>query len=112
MLDKAVYHCLYGEAVPKWHKMKKQECINYLITKGVPFDCSEMSAIEMKQTIKTYIINNVKIEVDHLAEEGGHTLLFTPAYHSDLQPIELVWVLVKRNVGGQSEQDWICSIRD
>jgi hypothetical protein len=39
--------------------------------------------------------------VDRLAEEGGHTVLFTPAYHSDLQPIELVWALIKGNVGRQ-----------
>jgi hypothetical protein len=28
-------------------------------------------------------------------------VLFTPAYHSDLQPIELVWAQVKGNVGRQ-----------
>jgi adenylosuccinate synthase len=35
------------------------------------------------------------------AEEAGHTILFTPAYHSDLQLIELVWALVEGNVGLQ-----------
>jgi transposase len=53
----------------------------------------------MKQLIKQYIISNVKIEVERLAEEGGHTVLFTPTYHSDLQPIKLVWARVKGNVG-------------
>jgi hypothetical protein len=74
--------------------MKKQECINYLLCNGIQFDPS-MSATEMKQLVKNHIINYVKIDVDRLAEEGGHTVLFTPAYHSDLQPIELVWALVK-----------------
>jgi transposase len=55
-----------------------------------------MSAMELKQLVKAYIINNVKIEVEHLAEAGGHTsILFTPAYHSDLQLIKLVWALAK-----------------
>ena len=36
-----------------------------------------------------------------MAEEQGHRVLFTPPYHSDLQPIELVWALVKGNVGCQ-----------
>jgi transposase len=40
-------------------------------------------------------------EEERLAEEECHTVLFTPAYHSDLQPIELVWALVKGNVGRQ-----------
>jgi hypothetical protein len=61
-----------------------------------------MPATEMKQQlVKNHIFNHVKIEVDQLAEEGGHTVLFTLAYHSDLQPIELVWNLVKGNVGHQ-----------
>jgi hypothetical protein len=36
-----------------------------------------------------------------LAEEQGHQVLFTPPYHSDFQPIELVWALIKGNVGHQ-----------
>jgi transposase len=60
-----------------------------------------MSATEMKQLVKHFIANNVKIEVERLAEERGHTVLFTPAYHSDLQLIQLVWALVKGNVGRQ-----------
>jgi hypothetical protein len=79
--------------------MKKQEwwCIDYLTAKSIQFDPT-MSAMEMKQLIKQYITTHVKIEVEHLAEAGGHTVLFTQAYHSDLQPIELVWVRVKGNV--------------
>jgi transposase len=100
MLDNAAYHCVYRPDVPKWYKLKKQECINYLSSKSIDFDPS-MMATEMKQLIKGYIASSVKIEVDRLAEAGGHTVLVTPAYHSDLQPIELVWALVKGNVGGQ-----------
>jgi hypothetical protein len=55
----------------------------------------------LKQLVKQFIANNVKIEVERLAEERGHTVLFSPAYHSDLQPIALVWALVKGNVGRQ-----------
>jgi hypothetical protein len=99
MLDNAAYHCVYGEGVPKWYRMKKQECIDYDLTaKSIDFDPA-MSAMEIKQLVNQYIISNVKIEVEQLAEKDGHTMLFTPAYHSDLQPIELVWPLVKGNVG-------------
>jgi transposase len=100
ILDNAAYHCVYGRDVPKWHKLKKQECIDYLMVQSINF-APMMTAMEMKQLVKAYIINNVKIEVDPLAEKDGHTVLFTPAYHSDLQPIELVWALVKGNVGRQ-----------
>jgi hypothetical protein len=101
MLDNAAYHCVHGPDVPQWYRLKRQECIDYLMANGAPFDPA-VSATEMKQLVKQYIISNVKIEVERLAEVGGHTILFsTPAYHSDLQPIELVWALVKGNVGRQ-----------
>jgi hypothetical protein len=99
-LDNAAYHCVYGPDVPQWYRLKRQECIDYLVTNAIQFDPA-MSATEMKQLVKHFIANNVKIEVERLAEERGHTVLFTPAYHSDLQPIELVWALVKGNVGRQ-----------
>jgi hypothetical protein len=47
MLDNAAYHCVYGEGVPQWYKLKKQECIDYLSTNGIDFDPT-MSATEMK----------------------------------------------------------------
>jgi transposase len=68
------------------------------VTAVLSFDPT-MSSIELKQLVKQFIVNNVKIEVERLAEEGGHTVLFTPTYHSDLQPIKLVWARVKGNVG-------------
>jgi hypothetical protein len=78
MLDNAAYHCVYGPDVPQWYNLKKRECINYLLSKSIDFDPS-MTATEMKQLIKGYIASSVKIEVDRLAEEGGHMVLFTPA---------------------------------
>jgi hypothetical protein len=103
MLDNEAYHCVYGEGVPQWYyyKLKKQECIDYLISNSIDFLDPAMSAMEMKLLVKEHIASNVKIEVHHLAEKGGHTVLFTPAYNSDLQPIELVWARVKGNVGRQ-----------
>jgi transposase len=68
------------------------------MAQSIDFDPA-MSAMEMKQLIKGCIATHVKIEVECLAEAGGHTALITPAYHSDLHPIELVWALVKGNVG-------------
>jgi hypothetical protein len=59
-----IAHCVYGEGVPKWHKLKKQEYIDYLTTNGVPFDPT-MSAIETKQLVMQYIVTkNVKLEVE------------------------------------------------
>jgi hypothetical protein len=64
MLNNAAHHCVYEPDVPQWYNMKKQECINYfLAANGAHFNPA-MSAMEMKQLVKQYIINNVKIEVN------------------------------------------------
>ena len=36
--------------------------------------------------------------VETIAAEYGHKVLYTPPYHSDLQPIEIVWAVVKQKV--------------
>jgi hypothetical protein len=33
--------------------------------------------------------------IDEIAENAGHTILRTPQYHPELQPIELCWGVVK-----------------
>jgi hypothetical protein len=80
--------------------MKKHECIYYLLQKGVDFD-GTLSALELKKLVKDYINTHEKIEIVRLAELEGHRVELTPHYHSDLQPIELVWALIKGNVGRQ-----------
>jgi len=80
--------------------MKKQQWIDYLTEKGAPFD-PRRSAVELKRLVAAYVQENVKMLVDIIAEENGHKVLWTPPYHSDLQPIKLLWALVKGNVGRQ-----------
>ena len=36
--------------------------------------------------------------IQRIAEEHGHKVAYTPAYHSDLQPIEMVWACAKGKV--------------
>jgi hypothetical protein len=81
--------------------MKKQECIDFLATKCPTFVVTGLSVLQLKAEVRKYIETNVPLEIVRLAEEKGHKVLFTPPYHSDLQPIELVWALVKGNIGRQ-----------
>lgn len=41
---------------------------------------------------------NEKADIVKYAESRGHAVLFTPPYHSDLQPIELYWADIKNEV--------------
>ena len=67
--------------------------IDCLSGKGVTVDSSK-SVLELKSQMKKYIRRKEKLEVVRVAEANGHELLFTPPYHSDIQPIELLWALV------------------
>jgi transposase len=60
-----------------------------------------MSALELKKLVKDYIAANEKIKIVRLAELEGHRVELTPLYHSDFQPIEIVWALIKGNIGQQ-----------
>ena len=45
-----------------------------------------------------------------LAKQHGHEVLYTPPYHCDLQPIEMVWSQVKGEVGRQYDTGTIMQI--
>ena len=36
--------------------------------------------------------------IDNIARKHGHTVLRTPPYHPELQPIETCWAIVKNHV--------------
>eukprot|EP00043_Microstomoeca_roanoka_P003223 m.42738 g.42738 ORF g.42738 m.42738 type:complete len:140 (+) comp11969_c0_seq1:181-600(+) len=42
------------------------------------------------------------MDLVQLAEAQSHKVLFLPPHSSDLQPLELVWALVKENIGRMS----------
>ncbi|KAG7373516.1 DDE superfamily endonuclease [Nitzschia inconspicua] len=100
MMDNAKYHLVYGDDVPKPSKMKKEECLTFLQMNQVEIP-ERATAVELKALVKNHIRMNVPFECERLAKEQGHEVLLTPPYHSDLQPIELVWAMVKGGVGRQ-----------
>ena len=51
--------------------------------------------------VRKFIAEHEKKEIEKVVENTPHEVVFTPAYHYDLQPIELVWALVKGNIGRQ-----------
>jgi len=104
MMDNAAYHVVFGEQVPVLSKMKREDCRRYLESKNTPYPSNATVAI-LKALVKTTIVMQEKRECVRLAEENGHTILFTPPYHSDLQPIELVWAQIKGRIGRQYSKD-------
>jgi transposase len=101
MMDNAAYHLVYSEHVPHPYKMKKAELIEYLLSKGqstTDQDGRQLPVLLLRAKVKAYIEKNEVSAVIELAREKFHKILFTPPYHSDLQPIELLWARIKGNV--------------
>lgn len=100
MMDNAKYHATYPLDIPKVSKLRKAETQAFLERKGVVYERTDTVAILHKRA-RQYIEAFEMRECAKLAQEQGHTVLMTPPYHSDFQPIEYLWARVKGEVGRQ-----------
>ncbi len=41
--------------------------------------------------------------IDNIARQHGHTVLRTPPYHPELQPIETCWAIVKNHIAQHND---------
>ena len=96
IMDNAKYHCTYTANIPKL-SAKKGILTTFLLLRNVPVEPNDTVAI-LKDKIKEQR-KKEKMQCKVLAEALGHKVLFTPPYHSDLQPIELLWAKLKGNIG-------------
>lgn len=94
ILDNAAYHKTLPADTPHTHKMRKADVLAALYRHGVSYD-ARITAIEAKRILKQWQNNNIRIEIEQLATDVGHSVLFTPPHFSDLQPIEMVWARIK-----------------
>jgi transposase len=102
ILDNApAYHEVRHPNTPVLKDMRKAEVVAYLRSKGAIIK-ERRSAADLKSELKDWITANMPMEIERLvANEAGHKVLFTLPYHSDLQPIELLWARIKGYVGRQ-----------
>ena len=98
IMDNAKYRKARPDNTPKPNQMKKQAVIDALKSRTVPCN-NGIRSLEYKKIFKDWISANVGPELVTLPNDAGHTVLFTPPNHSDLQPIDLVWAFIKRNIG-------------
>ncbi|KAH9112766.1 hypothetical protein LEN26_002882 [Aphanomyces euteiches] len=99
VMDNAKYHKSLPQDTPKysWPKIRLQQaCEKY----GLGYDYFDVKPVLWKK-LTEYIARNIEPIVVTMARSRGHTVVFTPPHHSDLQPIELVWGIVKGQVGRQ-----------
>jgi transposase len=100
IMDNATYHLAYRKEVPKVYKMNKLPLQEYLQNVGVEYSATDTVPM-LQRKARKYIEDHETPECIRLAENRGHTILWTAPGYSDLQPIELLWALVKGRVGRQ-----------
>ena len=103
MLDNAAYHRVKPDSTPIVTKMKKKALVDLLeelqLTYPQPRPGKRtVLKADIAAAVQAHIDATVRPEIEVLAEAHGHRVLWTPPHYSDLNPIELVWALVKGRV--------------
>jgi transposase len=102
IMDNAKYHVAKPASAPvyKWKKAElKVACEQQGILVG-PKDTKDIIWSKLQDYRK-----NMLSVVEQMAQDAGHTVKFSPPHYSDLQPIELVWAVIKQRIGAQYTTD-------
>lgn len=115
VIDNASYHSRLKKKVPNMAS-KKDEIIKFMHDNNLQVP----SPVPIKSILIQHIREaNIKLEyiVDSIAKENGHEVLRLPPYHCCLNPIELIWAnlkkqLRKRNITPSLSGSVCSAIRD
>ena len=96
IMDNASYHNTVEENPFPKSDSCKEDIRKWLDDKGIPWGRDLLKA-ELFALCKSYE-PKPEYRIDKIAEAAGHSILRTPQYHPELQPIELCWGIVKNYV--------------
>ncbi len=96
VMDNAAYHNILAEWSVPTPTCSKEKIFNWLEDNNIPCgdDCLKIELVEILKKFApepTYAI-------DIIANEHGHTVIRTPPYHPELQPIEICWGILKNEI--------------
>lgn len=95
VMDNASYHTVAINKTPTMANTKT-EMQNWILSKGLAYLPSMVKG-QLFEIIKEYKEPRI-YEADEILEKQGHKVLRLPPYHCDLNPIELIWSLLKRRI--------------
>uniref|UniRef100_K3XCE9 Tc1-like transposase DDE domain-containing protein n=1 Tax=Globisporangium ultimum (strain ATCC 200006 / CBS 805.95 / DAOM BR144) TaxID=431595 RepID=K3XCE9_GLOUD len=98
-MDNAKYHKVLPATTPK-RGSKKEVLFNACQQYGIAVPSNATKPI-LWEVLSKYINKSVAPVVVEMARAEGHDMVYTPPHHFDLQPIEIVWSIVKGDVGRQ-----------
>lgn len=97
VMDNAKYHKGLPDDTPR-KGMTKSLLQEACVARNIHYEPNESRAMLWAKLEP--VVDRTPVVVK-LAREAGHELIFSPPHYSDLQPIELVWAIVKAQVGRQ-----------
>jgi len=93
ILDNAPYHNTFAESAFPIPATRKEVLCDWLEKNGIPWT-TDMLKPELYELCKRFA-PVPEYRLDKIAEAVGHSILRTPQYHPELQPIETCWAVVK-----------------
>lgn len=110
IIDNAKYHRCYpaGTLIPT-SACNKSQLIEFLKSRNQEASMDEKKKKLLKRA--KVFKDDIKTEIQMITEAAGHQLLYLPPYHPEVNPIELAWSYVKRNVAEAASYniDTICN---
>lgn len=101
ILDNARYHNVFTEdAFPVPTTRKKTLC-DWLERNEIPWT-KNMLKPELYELCKK-LAPKPEFKLEQIAESAGHSILRTPQYHPELQPIETCWGIVKNEMAANCD---------
>lgn len=100
VIDNAPYHNVQIDPAPT-SSSRKADMTRWLTEHGIPFT-DAMYKPELYSLIKMHKPYYKMYKIDAIFAEAGHSVLRLPPYHPDLNPIELIWGLMKHNIAKEN----------
>jgi len=93
IMDNASYHNTTEESTFPKSNARKEKLRKWLDDKGIPWG-EDLLKAELYALCKLFE-PKPEYKIDKIVEAAGHSILRTPQYHPELQPIETCWGVVK-----------------
>ena len=96
IMDNASYHNTTEENTFPKSNARKENLRKWLDDIGIPWGADLLKA-ELYALCKPFE-PKPEYKIDQIAEAAGHSILRTPQYHPELQPIEMCWGVMKNHM--------------
>ena len=101
ILDNARYHNVFTEDAFPVPATRKEVLCDWLERNSIPWT-TDMLKPELYELCKR-LAPTPEYRLDQIAEAAGHSILRTPQYHPELQPIETCWGVVKNDMAAHCD---------